>query len=120
MRVMKLDSLKSTAEFDFIYRNARRFFHKSFVFYALYPQDFSFLSFRAKQILSIIRSRGASMYLGLSISRKIGKAHIRNLCKRRLKAIIRENVLDKNAYQDSIFVIVPREGIITSDLYLIK
>lgn len=115
---MKLDSLKNKIEFDFIYKNAQRFFHKNFVLYALQistikPDSFRKPSnFRTQKFVDSLRSHNAEVYVGLSVSRKIGKACVRNLLKRRLKAIMYEN---RFALQDYIFVIVAREGIVLAD-----
>lgn len=115
--LIKLDSLKTKAEFDFIYKNAKRFFHKHFVLYALSISHFQPHHFKEKKILHAILSRQAALYLGLSISRKIGKANKRNLVKRRIKAIVYENRMD---YKDFIFVIVAKEGITCLDFATLK
>ena len=57
------------------------------------------------------------MHLGLSVSRKIGKAYMRNLIKRRIKAIAYENCAD---FKDVIFLIVVKEGIREMDFATLK
>lgn len=114
---MKLDTLKTKVEFDFVYKYAQKFFHKYFVLYAVGFSHLQTHHFKDKQILHTIRSRQADIYLGLSISRKIGKANKRNLLKRRIKAIVYENRLD---YKHYILIIVAREGINAIDFHALK
>ncbi|AWK61616.1 ribonuclease P protein component [Helicobacter cinaedi PAGU611] len=109
---MRLDSLKNKTEFDFIYKNAQRFFHKNFVLYALQISSIKPNNFRTQKFVDSLSSHNAEVYVGLSISRKVGKACVRNLLKRRLKAIMYEN---RTKLQDYIFVIVARESIILAD-----
>lgn len=116
---MKFDSLKNTAEFDFIYRNAPRFFHKNFTLYAHYllnPHSKK-LSKNHQRVLRSICMRQSRLYLGLSISKKIGKAHTRNLIKRRVRAIMYES---KEQYADYIFVFVAKSPIVESAFHTLK
>ncbi len=52
---------------------------------------------RQQRIFQSIQSRNAKLHLGLSVSRKIGKAYMRNLIKRRIKemdfATLKNNLL---------------------------
>lgn len=117
MAQMKLDSLKNKAEFDFIYKNAQRFFHKNFVLYALQLSAIEPLGFRAQRVAQSIKSRHADMYIGLSISRKIGKACVRNLLKRRIRAILYEN---HARLRDYIFVFVARGDVAMVDFMTLQ
>ncbi len=114
----RLDTLKNKAEFDFVYRNAQRFFHKDFVLYMLkFSSIRESYPLRQQRIFQSIQSRNAKLHLGLSVSRKIGKAYMRNLIKRRIKAIAYENCAD---FKDVIFLIVVKEGIREMDFTTLK
>lgn len=116
---MKFDSLKNTAEFDFVYKNAPRFFHKNFVLYAHYllNPNSKKLSKNHQRILKSICMRKFPFYLGLSISKKIGKAHIRNLIKRRVRAIMHEA---GEQYADYIFVFVAKSPIVETEFHTLR
>ena len=74
----KLDHrLKKTRQFNYIFKKGER----------VHTQNFN---------LYIVKSKYKSYKIGYSISKKEGKAHVRNLLKRRLKEIIRRNNLAKS------------------------
>ncbi len=78
-----MDTLKTKKEFDFVYKNGFCRYHKTFTLYVCkeQAQKGSFDTFhRANQTL-----------LGLSVSRKVGNAVTRNLIKRRVRMLCREN-----------------------------
>ena len=75
-----LDSLKTKADFDLVYRHGFYRYGKNFVLYAL-CQDSKSIDRDLPQIL-----------LGLSVSRKVGSAPARNLLKRRVRMICRESI----------------------------
>ena len=100
---MRLDSLKTKAEFDFIYKNAKKFFHKYFVLYVLR--------------ISHYQSHQVALHIGFSISRKIGKANKRNLLRRRVKAIMYENRIK---YEGLVCVFVAKEGVTCIDFATLK
>ncbi len=66
--------LKKKVQFNYIYRKGER---KSTKHFALFT----------------IKSKYNNYKIGFSISKKVGKAHTRNLLKRRLKEIVRINSL---------------------------
>ena len=83
----KRDRLRSTRDFQKVYREKNSLYNREFTIY-MRKNDLGYPRF------------------GFSISKKIGKANVRNLLKRRLREIIRLNrhVFDK----DYDYVIIPR------------
>lgn len=85
--------LRKNADFRKVYRSAKSVSTKYLV---LYP--------KAK--------KGEGIRVGFSISKKVGKAHVRNLYKRRLREIIRNNLHHIKPGYDMIFLArVPVTGI---------
>lgn len=72
-----VNSLRSKREFDYLYRDGYRVHDKYFILYI-------------KKIDSLLECSGDRFRLGLSVSKKIGNAVERNLIKRRVRAICRE------------------------------
>ena len=60
----------------------------------------------------IIEDKTPYTYLGLKISKKLGKAVTRNKIRRRIKAIVRSlaSSIDKTLWINKVFVIIPRKG----------
>jgi len=71
--------LKKKVQFNYIYRKGERKSSKHFS-------------------LFIVKSKFLNYKIGFTISKKVGKAHDRNLLKRRLKEIVRLNNLPKNGF----------------------
>ncbi len=69
--------LKKTRQFNYIFKKGLR----------LHTQHFN---------LFVVKSKFKTYKIGYSISKKEGKANVRNLLKRRLKEIIRKNNLAKD------------------------
>ena len=75
MGALKVDSLKNKREFDCIFRNGSRFDTPYFSLYILSLKSLSHtIPPKMFRIYQDIRSRKADVYLGLSLSRKIGCA----------------------------------------------
>lgn len=110
-------TLKKTAEFDFVYKNAFKFFHKHFVLYSINLDSISAIKYPAyKQTINSILLREKSLCAGFSISKKIGKAAVRNLLKRRLKSICKDYSKTLYSHNGScrILLFVPKVGILES------
>lgn len=84
-----LDSLKTKAEFDFVYRNGFYRYGKNFALYACMSGARSMNS----GMSGSMDMQHAPITLGLSISRKVGNAVTRNLLKRRVRMLCRESKL---------------------------
>lgn len=98
----KISSLKNKRDFDFVFKNSVRIFGTGF---ALYVTNLA-----TKQ--RILPAHG--VFIGLSVSKKIGCAPKRNLIKRRFRAVIRELCADpKNAenFKNFAVIFVPKENI---------
>lgn len=80
-----MDTLKSKQEFDFVYKNGRKYYAKGFTI------------FYHKKIKGIA--------LGLSVSKKVGNACKRNLIKRRFRALC---ALHLKNFDGLSLVFVPR------------
>jgi len=69
-------------------------------------------------VLSLVYLQGKSTKIGFSVSKKIGKAHTRNLVKRRLRAIVAS--LLPSLQKKAQIVFVTRTGIETLDFETLK
>ena len=69
--------LKKNSQFNYIYRKGQRVSSKHFV-------------------LFIVKSKFQNFKIGYAVVKKVGKANIRNLLRRRLKEIVRLNNLAQN------------------------
>lgn len=112
----KIQTLKNKKEFDFVYKNSIKYRSQICDICVLENRamDSFYAKFKKSQRLNII---------GLSVSKKIGKAVERNLIKRRLRAICSlflHNFLSSDSIK-FIFIIIVKEHIKqTPFLYLKK
>lgn len=81
--------LKKNKQFTFLYKKGKRSFTKHLTLYS-------------------IGSKYRDYRIGYSVSKKIGKANVRNKVKRRLKEIVRRNNFAQN-YNN--YILVAKEGI---------
>lgn len=81
------ESLKKNSEYSYVYK------HGKVDGNSLFTVFFSFNEIKR---------------VGISISKKVGKAHERNLIKRRLRVIIRDNFYLLPEGRDYIFVVKPK------------
>lgn len=92
--------LTNRDDFKKVYRRGKSFANRQFVVYYIPRQD------------------GGSFRMGISISKKIGKAVVRNRIKRRLKEIIR---LRKDEIIDGYdFIIIVRKGALSLDFHAME
>ena len=81
--------LRKNKQFTFLYKKGKRSFSKHLTLYT-------------------IISRYKDYKIGYSVSKKIGKANVRNKVKRRMKEIVRRNNFAKD-YNN--YILVAKEGI---------
>lgn len=88
-----MDTLKDKAEFDFVYKNGRRYCGKFFNLYALHLSHPALqkknFSYKERKVFFRLSGAGESFFLGLSISKKVGNSPERNKIKRRFRAFCR-------------------------------
>jgi len=96
-----VDSLKKNREFKNVYNNGRSHAVKTLVIYYLAVED-----------------RNNNRY-GLSVSKKIGNAVVRNKLKRRLREIIRE--LEKEfSFSSYDIIFIARKPVVKLDYHKLK
>jgi ribonuclease P protein component len=89
-RFEKSERLKSSKEFKSVFQQCRKLEDRSFMFYVQFSEDPKLRKF------------------GVSLGRALGKAHQRNLLKRRLREIYRvEKEHFRGGYQ---VILIPRRG----------
>ncbi len=86
----KDERIKKTSEFSVVYKNGKRYFTKNLILYT-------------------VDNGQTYNRLGLSVSKKVGKAHIRNQWKRRLREYFRLNK-EKFGMGKDIVIVVKKEA----------
>lgn len=95
-----MQSLKNKVEFDFVCQNGKKYFAKGFNLY-IYPLSSSLnktLSYKERRVFLTFKALEEKTFLGLSVSKKIGSAPVRNKIKRRFRAFCRLNSLSLKGY----------------------
>ncbi len=111
-----IQTLKNKKEFDFVYKNSRKY--RSQIY------DICILESKAtNKFFNKFKKMQKIHTIGLSVSKKIGKAVDRNLIKRRLKAICREILVDKSLnckQMEYIFIVIAKNGIKTAQFSYLR
>lgn len=88
-----MTTLKNKAEFDFVYKNAKKYSSETFNLYILNLSHPSLsqksFSYKQRRVLSLLQNQELKPFLGMSVSKKIGNSPQRNKIKRRFRAICR-------------------------------
>ncbi|WP_181881767.1 ribonuclease P protein component [Helicobacter sp. MIT 14-3879] len=101
---MPYDTLKNKKEFDFVYKNSNKIRSDIFDICILkknFMESF-YIKFKKQKNISIV---------GLSVSKKIGKAVERNLIKRRFRVICAKLCKNVSLRQNLILIIIAKEKI---------
>lgn len=114
-----LDSLKTKADFDLVYRHGFYRYGKNFALYVLcqgvYQDSQAKRSAKSVQSVNEPAKDLPKILLGLSVSRKVGNAPTRNLLKRRVRMLCRESLAwlsgDPRAVSRLRLVFVAKAGI---------
>lgn len=118
-----MDSLRLKCEFDYIYRNG---FKKHCDYFSIYIENlnkikhlrqFKGLLNRHRNLKNkdFINSDLLDFYIGLSVSKKVGKANKRNLIKRRARSIFASIERDLENISGYAAILVPRAKILELD-----
>ena len=90
--------LRKNNQFNYVYKKGER----------VYTDNFT---------LFVVKSKFENYKIGYSISKKLGKANKRNLLKRRLKEIVKQ---EKNVPNFSNMVVLAKENAINLDFLSLK
>ena len=90
----KVNRLKKRYQFNYIYKNGTHFSSSALVLY-------------------VVTSRTKSIKVGFAVTKKLGKAVVRNTIKRRLREIVRNQL--PNLKQNYNIIIVAKEQIIETE-----
>lgn len=105
-----MESLKSRAEFDFVYKNSRKYYGECFHSYILTPSHPMFkekhFSFKERRVFLKL-SESNCLQVGISVSKKVGNSPMRNKIKRWFRAFCR--IYSQNL-QGKIIVFVARDA----------
>lgn len=89
--LVKENRLTKRKEFGYIYKKGKSVYSKHLM-------------------LVYVPTKLKNIRVGFSVSKKVGKAHTRNLIKRRLRAIIQE-LLNKNKIKTNNYIFIANTGI---------
>lgn len=98
---LSLSSLKNQAAFDLVNKIGAKSHGRNMIMITCPPVG------KTK-----LEEKSSHIYLGLKISKKLGKAVTRNKIRRRIKAMVRSlaNSMDPLFWDNKVFVIIPRKG----------
>ncbi|PAF49270.1 ribonuclease P protein component [Helicobacter sp. 12S02232-10] len=99
-----MNSLKNKKEFSIVYKKGNRRYARNFTLYLLALNDKDLSFFRPKLPY-------CDFLLGLSVSKKVGKAVERNFIKRRIRFMCRNHFEKLKNYA---LVFVAKEGLVTT------
>ncbi|ANV97627.1 ribonuclease P protein component [Helicobacter enhydrae] len=106
-------TLKSKAEFDFVYKYGFRQHCKILSLYTIdiphFKTENKVFTYKERKALSLFSAVREDYLIGLSVSKKNGNAPQRNKIKRRLRAFCRNHQKD---LQSHILLFVARDGIL--------
>ena len=106
-------TLKNKAEFDFVYKNGRRYYGEFFNLYALSLSHRSLqnktFSYKEKRVFSHFLQSPQDLVFGLSVSKKIGNSPQRNLIKRRFRAFCHKYT---GLFPQMLVVFMAKEGVL--------
>ncbi|PAF51449.1 ribonuclease P protein component [Helicobacter sp. 13S00401-1] len=108
MTPKEFDSLKTSKDFDIVFKNGFKYNQDTFTIILL--ELSSFYKLKKQRPLNLSITQASTFLLGLSIGKKIGGAVKRNLIKRRLRSIAFKLYKDLNN-TGLACVIIGRKGI---------
>ncbi len=95
-RFTSVERIKKTSEFSTVYNKGKRYFTKNLIVF-------------------VLDNKGGFNRLGLSISKKVGKAYIRNNWRRRLREFFRLYKEKFGMGKDIVIVVKKEAGLLRKD-----